>query len=313
MTRISMQDNSIKSIQEGALEFLNHCVASNYAFDTIIYYENVIHNFSLFLNLEEPVTVLTKRKIQEYQMYLAEKQLAEKTIKTYISGLRTVLYYFMEEGWIEQFHIETPKADEPIKEIYSAEEMKKLLKKPNVKKCSFTEYRNWAMVAYFIGTGQRENSVINIKIGDVDLESGTVILRKTKGRRNALLPLPPSLVLILKEYLRYRKGGEQDYLFCTRDGGQMTRAATISAIKTYNRSRGVNKTSIHLFRHSYAKNYLNNGGDVFKLKKLMTHSDLKSTERYLNLMIDDIQQNYREYNQLEKLMNTRIKMEKGRG
>ena len=313
MAKIRMRTTSEKTIEQGVQEFMNFCTASNYSPSTIKYYQNTAHNFSLFLGLDNPITILDKRLMLEYQAHLTKKKLADKTIKTYITGMRTILHYFMDEGYINEFHIVAPKSDQQIKETYSQEELERLLKKPDMRKCSFAEYRSWVMVAYFIGTGQRLNSVINIKIGDLDLGECTVILRKTKGRKNLMLPLPPSLPPILREYLNLRRGREEDFLFCTQEGGQLARGSAISAIREFNLSRGVRKTSIHLFRHTFAKNYLGNGGNVFHLKKLMGHSDLKSTERYLNLMIDDIQQNYQEYNQLERLMSGRIKMRRGRG
>ena len=60
---------------------------------------------------------------------------------------------------IDFFKIRMPHADKPLKEAYTEEELSKLLKKPNLRKCSFAEYRSWVMVNYFLSTGQRMNSV----------------------------------------------------------------------------------------------------------------------------------------------------------
>jgi integrase/recombinase XerD len=243
-------------------------------------------------------------------LHLRKKNLADKTLKTYMGGMRTILYYFMEQGYIEHFKISMPKVDTPIKNVYTTGELERLLKKPDLKNCAFTEYRNWVLVNYLIGTGQRLNSVTHIKIKDLDLANGLVTLNATKNRKHTILPLTSYLVSILNQYLKYRQGKDDDFLFCTENGGQMTRGCISCAINRYNHSRGVGKTSIHMFRHSFAKNYLLNGGDVFRLQKLLCHSDLKVTKEYLDLSVEDIQQNYEAVNPLENLVknNSRIKM-----
>lgn len=301
MPRIQMETSQNMTVKEGAEEFLETCKALNYSPFTVTYYRNTLHNFSLFYDLENDLSTIDLKLVKKYETCLVERGLSGKTVKTYITGLRTILYYFMKEGWLEPFHIPAPKIDEKIKDVYTDDELRKLLKKPDINKCTFATYRNWVLVSYFIGTGQRLNSVINIKNKDIDLSNETVVLHKTKARKDVLLPLPHSLVKILREYMRIRKGDMNDYLFCTQYGCQMTNGGVIDAIRAYNRSRGVEKTSVHLFRHTYAKNYLNNGGNVFKLQKLMAHSDLMSTQKYLNLEISDIQRDYQQYNQLDKL------------
>ena len=62
---------------------------------------------------------------------------------------------------------------------------------------------------------------------------------------------------------------------------------------SYNHNRGIKKTSLHLFRHTFAKKYLLAGGDIFRLQQLMGHSNINITKEYLNLDIKDLQQNYR--------------------
>ena len=289
------------SIEEGYNSFLNNCKARNYSKYTIIFYKNIIHNFSIFYNTDNKLCTIDKQKIDEYGAYIRDKNLSDETASTYIRGLRTILYYLMKNGKLDYFEIKLPKTEEKIKEVYSDQELKLLLKKPDLKKCSFAEYRNWILVNYLFGTGQRLNTVINIKIGDIDFENGIVKLKVTKGKRQTLLPLSSELLHLLKEYLQFRKGKDNDYLFCNSTGQQMSRGCITGAIKSYNKSRGVDRTSIHLFRHTYAKKYLMNGGDVFRLQKLMCHKSIETTKGYLNLNIGDLEQDYDKLNPLDTM------------
>jgi len=69
-----------------------------------------------------------------------------------------------------------------------------------------------------------------------------------------------------------RKGESSDYLFCTAYGQQTTVDVIESQIARYNRKRGVEKTSLHMFRHTFAKKWILNGGDIFRLQKILGHS-----------------------------------------
>ncbi len=302
MSKIKLERNSERTINEGYEEFKRHCQMRNYSVYTIKHYDNTIHVFELFHPLNNSIRTLNQKLIEDYTLHLLKKDLAGKTVATYIGSLRTILYFFMQNEYIDSFHIIKPKYDKPIKEVYTDTELHILLKKPNMKQCSFVEYRNWVLVNYLISTGQRKNTVINLKIGDLDLENGLVILRVVKNRKPTILPLSTSIVNILQEYLLHRKGAKDNYLFCNESGDQMSSSCLGCAIKSYNQNRGVDRTSIHAFRHTYAKKYLLGGGNVFMLQKLMMHSDLKTTQEYLNLFFEDLQKDYNLYNPLEQLV-----------
>ena len=128
-----------------------------------------------------------------------------------------------------------------------------------MKKCNFAQYRDWVFINYLMATGNRLSTIINIKIGDIDFDNNSIILKKTKNRSQQIIPISNSLKIVLVEYLKYRAGANEDYLFCTSTGTQLTPNSIKPSIRKYNRARGVSKTSIHLFRHTFAKNWILNG------------------------------------------------------
>ena len=124
--------------------------------------------------------------------------------------------------------------------------------------------------------------------------------------RAFLVPLTRALTKILEEYLVYREGSPSDLLFVSEYGVQLTVSALGNAVWAYNHKRVVEKTSVHLFRHTYAKLYIQAGGDPFRLQKLLGHSDLSMTRRYIALYADDLKANYDALNPLEQMThNTR--------
>ena len=136
---------------------------------------------------------------------------------------------------------------------------------------------------------------------DVDFTGGTITLRKTKSRKQQIIPLSATLSDILSEYLAYRGGEGGDFLFCNNYGEQASVRTYQDLVKKYNRVRNVNKTSIHLFRHTFAKNWILAGGDVFRLQKILGHSDLTVTREYVNMFGQDLQMDFEKFNPLDKI------------
>lgn len=309
MKKQVIQMNNTSTIMENFIFFIKNRESKNCAKATIRFYKELPSILSGFCSLDEPVEKINKEFVADFIRFLKSGTLAEQTVNSYLRRFRAFAYFLMEEEIIDSFKIRMPHADKPLKEAYTEEELSKLLKKPNLKKCSFAEYRSWVMVNYFLSTGQRMNSVLNIKIKDLDLNEGVIRLNKVKNRHATILPLSSDLIKILSEYMRYRRGCENDYLFCTDHEEQLTSYGLTSAIKRFNHSRGVKKTSIHLFRNTYAKLYLMNGGDAFRLQKLMCHADIATTKEYLNLSVEDLRQDYDRLNPLNNVGKSREKVE----
>jgi integrase/recombinase XerD len=121
------------------------------------------------------------------------------------------------------------------------------------------------------------------------------------------------LCAILSEYMRIRGGSEDDYLFSNDMGEQMTEYCLKNTIAKYNKRRGVQKTSIHMFRHTFAKKYLVDcGGNAFTLQRLLGHSTLEMTKHYCAIFDSDITKNYDKFSPLTnfKSKSERIKMNK---
>ena len=110
------------------------------------------------------------------------------------------------------------------------------------------------------------------------------------------------MVNILRAYMKIRGGKQTDYLFCDEYGRMLTENALRLAIMHYNHSRGVEKTSIHLFRHTFARKYLVDcGGNVFTLQKLLGHATLKMTKHYCNIYDADIAKSFDRFSPLAQM------------
>ena len=153
------------SINEAFKKFYKKRRIRNVAEDTLNYYEGALHYFDQYYSVENKCISLTQDIIDDYIEYMQKKgTLKTVTINTRLRGLRTIINYFNSAGYTKDLTVTLMKADEEIKEPYTEEELKRLLRKPNLKKCQFTEYRDWVIINYILATANRVKTIVNIKI-----------------------------------------------------------------------------------------------------------------------------------------------------
>ena len=296
-------------LADGHKRFVLEKKAMNLSDDTIKYYDVCFKFFSEYVGDDVMCCDITPDTIIDYILHLRKRsEISDTTVNTYLRGTRAFLYNLMEKGYIEPFKIRLVRAEKKIKETYTDEELSRLLKKPDLKKESFAVYRTWVIVCYLLGTGNRSRTLVNVKIGDIDFINREIKLKKVKNKKQYTIPLSRTLEKALLEYLEYRKGTEDDYLFCNQYGEQLSQEAVISSIKRFNNSRGVTKTSIHLFRHTFAKKWILNKGDIFRLQQILGHSSIEIVKEYVNIYGRDLQQNFDEFNPLDNIDINREKI-----
>lgn len=241
-----------------------------------------------------PIVILENDDLQkDFGEYLTDvREVSDKTVETYFRDFRVFMYFAMENNIIKPFQITVHEVDVDVKDVYTDTEIKKLLRKPD--NDNFEENRNWVVINYLLDTGNRANTIINLKVKDIDFYDGFININTQKNGRTARIGLTKKLSRVLSEYItnyRTADNGEplfDEYLFCNRYGEQFTRNGFAHAIANYNNSRGVKKTSIHLFRHTFAKLWITSGGDLISLQKALGHRTLKMVQHYSNLYSTDV-------------------------
>lgn len=279
-------------------EFLTYeTLQSQEALSDIYKYYNADRNNALYLHGKTlPIATLEMDNIQmKFGDYLTDVDLVnEQTVLSYFRDFRAIMYFAMDNGWIDRFKIVIPEREAPIKNCYTKAELDKLLKKPDEN--NFTEYRNWVIINYLLSTGHRIQTIIKLKVGDIDFEEGYINVNTQKNKGVNRIGLIRKMAVILKEYITYYRCDEvgeplyDEVLFCNRYGEPLTDGGLKMSIKSYNEKRGVSKTSIHLFRHTFAKNWIVSGGDIVSLQKMLGHSSLKMVQRYANLYASDVKE-----------------------
>ena len=307
--KITMNASSYKSVAEVFEDFVISQTAQGLSPVTLTNYRHHFHSISRHLDTSQSMDTLTKSKLEAMVVSMRQSGLAHNSISSYCRVLRTFL------GWCEREGMTVPpmphiKDKETVKESYTDEELEAILKRPN-KNCSFCEYRNWVIVNFLMNCGCRASTIRNIQNRDVDLDARQIIFRHNKNGKIQTVPLCSVMVSILREYMAVRKGKSDDYLFCDQYGGMLSMNALRLAIARHNQSRGVSKTSTHLYRHTFARKYLVDcGGDAFMLQKLLGHSTLKMTKHYCAIYDADIAKNFDRFSPLAQMNQPRERIKR---
>lgn len=309
MRKLKMPTQELNNFEDVFHMFETSQDAKGVSSTTLSNYKYSLKNISHYLDIAKPFDEVTKRDLEAMIVAMRKHGMAHNTIATYVRILKTFYNWCKEDG---RHFVDVPnmKEKETVKETYTDEDLEKLLRKPE-KGCDFGEYRSWVLINFFLNSGCRSATVRFIQNKDVDFAAMTVVFRHNKNGRIQAIPLCTLMANILREYMKVRGGEPDDYLFCNVYGGQMTENAIRHAIRKYNLDRGVSSTSIHKFRHTFARKYLVDcGGNAFTLQKLMGHSTLNMTKHYCRVFDSDIAKDYDLHSPLAQIQKSKTRIKK---
>ncbi|MDR1772472.1 MAG: tyrosine-type recombinase/integrase [Hungatella sp.] len=309
MKRMRMSVKNDITFRLGCEEYLQDCESRNLRLGTIRHYQDSMNQLCKYIDEDMLIKDMDKSTMDSLILTLRKrKDINDISLYTYARDLKTLMYFFMKREYISPFKIILAKADKQPIETYSDSELIRLLKKPNIKQCTFTEYKSWVIVNFLLSTGLRQNSLINIKIKDIDFANSVVYVNVTKNRKPLIIPLNDDILKIVQEYLKYREGNAEDYLFCNVYGKQLAKSTLYHSMYVYNKNRGIELTGLHRFRHTFAKKWVTMGGSVVTLQKILGHSSLAITENYLNMLTCDIKRDIDKFNILREFKKESIKL-----
>jgi integrase/recombinase XerD len=206
-----------------------------------------------------------------------------------LSSFRCFFRYFMREGVIREDptrQIAMPKICRVLPRSITEKEVEALLAAPVA--TDPVGSRDRAMLEVLYATGLRVSELVNLRLGNVNLNQGA-IRTIGKGDRERLVPLGQEAMDRLREFMRGARaqilGNRQtNYLFPTRRGDRMSRQAFWHIIKRYARKAGIVKhLSPHTLRHAFATHLLNHGADLRVVQMLLGHSSVSTTQIYTHV------------------------------
>ncbi|WP_017152741.1 tyrosine-type recombinase/integrase [Bacillus bingmayongensis] len=282
---------------------------------TIQSYMATLHEFQVFCSERELIDTRDIREVtvKSYLMY-CQKTRGNNVVtrNTKLHHLKIFFNYLQHEDVITEKENPIRKmklAKEEIKiEVFQDEHIKQMLRyyrRLKARNKSFYAYRDHTIIVFLLGTGSRLGELINIRWSELDLVNQTVTLFG-KARKQQTVPLTDKLV---KEFCEYKMfverelGKTPEYVFTTREGNQLTPNGIKLVFKRLKQVMNFNdvRLSAHTFRHTFAHRCLMAGMDVFTLQRMLRHSNLRMTERYLALWGTALREQNDKFNPLNSL------------
>jgi len=219
------------------------------------------------------------------------EHLHSATISKYAINVKTFLAWCSRDEEFEDSvsvkvvnHIALPRIEQQVIERFTPEQLQALLRATDKQ---LYDVRDKAIVSVLIDTGIRAAELCGLVLKCVWLDSDDSYIRVLgKGRKEREVPLGRAARIALRRYItRYRhpKNEAEQHVFIARGGKPLTVHGLLQVIEQLGertRIRDV-RVSPHTFRHTFAVQFLLNGGDIYKLSRLMGHTSVKITERYL--------------------------------
>lgn len=286
-------------LKEILQEYLMECRIRNYSEETILNKKVYLNQFFTFIEESAGVLEVKQVKKQHVKQFLAfclDSGNKAVTVNTKVKIIRPFFNYCIEEGYVKEnpvLSIKYLKQEKPMFNVFSDEDVAKLLKVSNLK--TWEGLRRQCIFAMFIDTGIRVHEVRGLKMADI---KSNAILVHGKGNKDRFIPVSPRLRLLMMKYERKRseylnKCGirESEYYFVTRNGGIMKNNTTIQkAIQWACEKAEITdkaRCSPHTLRHYYAIKSISLGTPVAQLSRNLGHESLRVTQVYLNQITNE--------------------------
>lgn len=273
-----------------------------------------IDNISSFLSWlgSDDIEQLNSVNYKLYCSYLLHdysrrgKKLSSSSVNCYIRAVRAFYNYCIDEEYIPDISrkLRTNRIYKPQKIPLSDEEIIQLLHCFGSSGC---ELRNKCWVALMLDSGLRRGEVIGLRLRDFNIDDHYLSVIG-KGRKHRFVPLGDLSYKCIMSYIaEFRHGiSSQDYIFVDRFGNPCCDNTIKQVFQKLKRRSGIDRLHPHLLRHTFATNYLLDGGDLETLRIILGHSDIKITQNYLHIAQSLQAITARHNSHLDSLCNTKF-------
>jgi len=289
---------------------------------TIAWYGDILNQFSAYLKTERyacHLSAISLDIVRGYVLYLRHKPKfkghpftptqadypSPRTVQCHVRALKAFSSWLYAEGYTPANRLKNlkiPKAPVTMIEPLTPEEIKKVT--ASINKKSPTGTRNYALFATLLDTGLRASEAAGITISNLNLADGYIKVMG-KGSKERIVPIGKYIQMTLWSYIDKVRpepiSPDYNNLFLTQAGKPITVNTVKLVFSRLSRSPGVERLHAHLCRHTFAINYLLNGGDIFSLREILGHTTLEMVNHYLHFTSSQITDQHHKYSPMDRL------------
>ena len=242
---------------------------------------------------------IEEKDIKNYLSYLIEEENKKpSTISRMIASIRSFYQYEIKNKKVTADpteKVQSPKIEKKAPSILTTQEVELLLEQPG--DADLKGIRDKAMLEFAYATGMRVTEIISLNLEDVNIEQGYVECKN--GNKKREIPLGKMALSAIKEYLKSArdilvKTDKEKALFVNLNGKRLTRQGFWKIIKFYQEQAHIDKDiTPHTLRHSFATHLLQNGAELKAIQTMLGHSDISSTQVYMQFQNDGINNIYK--------------------
>ena len=285
-------------------KFIRDCNLKNLRPATIKYYLSELTSFKV--NLVDLGIKKDFSEIEQEDIEIVILDLKNKIkVVSINTRLRAIKAFF---NYLEKNSLITDNPAKNIKQLRDREKLMETLDDDEIilvanhikSQNSFVGIRDYAIFMLMVDTGIRLSELCGLKIQDV--RKNKVIIHMTKNLHERTVYPSEKTQKAVQEYMKLRGGLNHDWLFVNNEDGVLKKRSIQTRFERYKEELQFKKQlSPHILRHTYAKRSIISGMDAFSLAKLLGHSDLSITKRYVSLWGDDLEEMAKKYSSINRL------------
>lgn len=228
-----------------------------------------------------------------------ERNWSAKTLRNYRQSLKTFFEFAKRKGYIKKNPvdgIEKPKLPQRLPRCLSRKQVSRFISETHIYpwKYPLENRRNVAIIYTFLYTGIRLSELLNLKSYEVNFDESYIFINKGKGSKDRYVPIHPKLLSILKSYISLRANElpKSKYFFTSYRSEKALRKKNIYSIfKKLSIASNFHITP-HMLRHTMAKLSLESNLNPYKLKEILGHSNIATTQIYMSVSTENIRKSF---------------------
>ncbi len=303
---IAGNPNDPQGMHVAIADFLEARAVCNYSLMTIEHHWEHLNRLTRWLEergITRPADV-TKAILERYQRHLYYHRkdngqpLSFRTQHTRLAATRAFFKWLARQHRIAYnpaSEIDLPRVEQRLpKHVLNVSEAEKVLSMPDLN--TPLGVRDRAIMEVLYSTGIRRMEVVGLRLFDVDMEFGTIMVRQGKGKKDRVTPIGERALRWVEKYsLQVRPrlvlGDDHGALFLTDMGDPINAHSLSTIVSDYIDAADIGKTgSCHIFRHTMATLMLENGADIRHIQLMLGHAKLTTTQVYTQVSIRQLKE-----------------------